>query len=103
MAAYHHVAGIGPTAVTGDILAGLRKRTMDASLVATQVTVLKQSKADATRTAWQAADFLLRETVVGAAGHATVWADAVFGAAAENGVNHIVITHKLQNVIIRHR
>ena len=42
----------------------------------------------------------LIKPVVGAAGHATVWADAVFGAAAENGVNHTAITFKIKNVII---
>jgi hypothetical protein len=100
MTAYHHVAGTGPTTITGDILVYLRKCTMAACLVGTQVTVLKQSEADAGRTAWQAVDFLLREPVVGDAGHATVWADAVFGAAAENGVNHTVITHKFGDIII---
>ena len=100
MTAYHHVAGIGPTTVTGDVLVCLRKRTMTACLVGTQVTVLKQSETDAARTAWQAVDFLLREPVVGATGHATVWTDAVFGAATENGVKHTVITHKFDNIIV---
>jgi hypothetical protein len=73
---------------------------MTACLVGTQVTMLKQSEADATATIWQAVDFLLREPVVGTARHATVWTDAVFGAATENSVKHTVITHKFDNIIV---
>jgi hypothetical protein len=73
---------------------------MATGLIGTKITVLKQGETDAAAATWQAANLLLREPVVGAAEHATVWADAVFGAAAENGVNHTAITFKIKNVII---
>ena len=100
MAAYHHVAGIGPPAVACDIVARLRKRGMATGLVAAQVAMLEQSEADAAAAAGKTANLLLREAVVGAAGHAAVRADAVFGAAAENRVNLTVITYKIQYIII---
>ena len=91
MAAYHHVAGISPTAVTGDIGVPLCKSCMATGHIGTKITVLKQSEADAVAATWQAMNLLLREAVVGTAGHATVWANAVFGATAENGRNGVII------------
>jgi len=92
MAAYQRITGTGPPSITADIGVLLRKRRMAAGLIGAQIPVLEQCEADTFAANGKTVDFLLREPVVGAAGHAAVRADAMFGATAENSVNHAVIT-----------
>jgi hypothetical protein len=100
MAAYQRITAIGPSAIAGDIVVLLRKRGMAAGLICAQIPVLEQCDADAAATAGKTVDLLLGETIVDIAGHAAVRADAIFCAAAENSVNHTVVTHKFNNIII---
>ena len=102
MLAYHPVAGVGAPPVAAGCLARLRERRMVAVLIGAQVPVLQDGEADAAGTAWKAANLLLRESVVGAARHAAVGADAKLGAAAKSGMECAVFAGEVEDVIIRH-
>ena len=102
MVTYHPVAGVGTAPIAGHVAVMLRERGMRAVAIGTQLPVLQNGKAGATRTAGKTVDHLPCKAVVGTARHAAVGTDAQLRPSAKSRMDHAVVTDELEYVIIQY-